>query len=136
MNHTEPPQTESPHHAPEGIFDPWVLTLIVPLVLIMVGNQWLALWITRNGKPVPAANDFDVRWAPRFAKSQWPGKRATVTPQSSPHYTRDINGLQSPVGVQFPGPGWSPTGADEEFEMVDLHGRDAQSSRTAAEFSP
>jgi len=118
MNQTEHhPQTGEAGYAPDGVLGPWVLILIIPLVLILCGTQCLALWITRNGKPVPAPDDYDAQWIQQNMKVDT--SPVDTSPVPSP-YTRDMNRLQSPTGFQFPR--GSMSGVDEGFEMVELHG--------------
>ncbi|KAK0619757.1 hypothetical protein B0T14DRAFT_496425 [Immersiella caudata] len=88
MNRTEIPQTGQPDYTPDGIFGPWVLALIIPMALVLCGNQCLALWVTRNAKPVPAPDDYDSRRTPRHSKK--PKMKVNTSPVQSP-YRRDID---------------------------------------------
>ncbi|KAK0652324.1 hypothetical protein B0T16DRAFT_100723 [Cercophora newfieldiana] len=121
-------ETNYTWHSFQGAFQPWTLVPIILFVAILCGNCLLALCITRNGKPRRATDDFDERWAfeqyGHKGRHKKKGARMQVnTGADLGPYSRDVNGLQSPIGLQFPVDVESRGGpVDDGFEMAELRG--------------
>jgi hypothetical protein len=115
MNQTE---AQHPPHM-DGTWQPSTLAIIIPLLVVLIANGTLGLWLVGCKKPRRARDDFDQHFGPSqgYGRGRQRRDSARAKRTETQFFSgRDISGLQSPVGLQFP----QGQPYDDGFEMVEL----------------
>jgi len=99
----------------DGIWPAWTAAPVILLAVIIFGNQCVALWMTRFGEARPVAEDVVRRL--HFGNIRH-ARYKGFNIKAYDYRDRTINGLQSPVGRQFPVS--QPSETADGFEMVEL----------------